>query len=221
MSWLFTFLATACVIIVATITGQTSFFIPIPAALSPTTNFGCPEAGTVFTYNVPAWNTGRPNRMIAIEEDQFNCRIKSDAQGVYDWFGGVGPHLREADATEKNLITNMWPIRVGYAGRIAKSDPSAKFLDEVSYSVAGYGMARVPAGLFWVYKIKKEYFRQNSLYHTTTLWWSPELKWTIRQWPEERGKISQVGGYNWELLSISSEQLPSNEDRISLVKPLH
>jgi hypothetical protein len=76
-------LASLCAI-VAAITSQTTFLIPIPAAFTPTTKFGCPDTGTVFTYNVPAWNTHRPNRMIAVEEDRFNCRIRSDAQGIYD-----------------------------------------------------------------------------------------------------------------------------------------
>jgi hypothetical protein len=40
---------------------------------------------------------------------------------------------------------------------------------------------------------------QNNLYHTTTLWWSPSLKWSILQWLEEPGKPSQAGGYNWAL----------------------
>ena len=72
-------------------TDQIAFFIPIPAAFAPVTKFACPDVGTVFTYNVPAWNTNRPNRMVSIEQDQFNCRIRSDAQGTYDWFGGLGP----------------------------------------------------------------------------------------------------------------------------------
>ncbi|THD49380.1 MAG: hypothetical protein E8A46_20325 [Bradyrhizobium sp.] len=197
-------LASLCAILAA-INSQTSFFIPIPAAFTPTTKFGCPDTGTVFTYNVPAWNTLRPNRMIAIEEDRFNCRIRSDAQGIYDWFGGLGPHLGDADAAEKNLIANLWPLSVGHTARIAKNDPSSRFVDEIDYTVVAYGLAHVPAGLFWIYKIKKDYYRENILYHTTTLWWSPTLKWTVRQWPEEPGKISQVGGYNWELLSLSSQ----------------
>jgi hypothetical protein len=31
------------------------------------------------------------------------------------------------------------------------------------------------------------------------------LKWSILQWLEEPGKPSQAGGYNWALLSVSSE----------------
>jgi hypothetical protein len=142
---LFLFLASLCAI-VAAMTSQTSFFIPIPAAFTPTTKFGCPDAGTVFPYNVPAWNTYRPNRMTAVEEDRLNCRIRSDAQGIYDWFGGLGPHLGDADAAEKNLITNLWPLRVGYTARIAKNDPPSRFVDEISYAVVAYGLARVPRG---------------------------------------------------------------------------
>jgi hypothetical protein len=180
-----------------------AFFIPIPATFAPVTNFGCPDPGTVFTYNVPAWNTKRPNRMVAIEQDQFNCRIKSDAQGTYDWFGGLGVRLGDADVAEKKLITDLWPLRGGSTRKTSKYDLPSKY-SEVEYAVA-YGLARVPAGLFWVYKIRKDYYWQNNLYHTTTLWWSPSLRWTILQWPEEPGKASQVGGYNWELLSVSPE----------------
>ena len=71
--------------------GQSAFFIPLPAAFAPVTRFGCPEGGTVFTYDVYAMNTGRPNRMIAIEQDHLDCRIRSDAGGIYEWFGGLGP----------------------------------------------------------------------------------------------------------------------------------
>jgi hypothetical protein len=120
-------------------------------------------------------------------------------------FGGLGPHLGDADAAEKNLITNLWPLRVGYTARIVKNDPPSRFVDEINYAVVAYGLARVPAGLFWIYKIKKDYYRQSIHYYTTTLWWSPTLKWTVMQWPEEPGKISQVGGTNWELLSVSSQ----------------
>src|ERR1700753_3356424 len=88
---------------------QRAFFIPIPAIFAPTTQFGCPDVGTVFTYDVRAWNTDRPNRMVAIEQDHLNCRIRSDAQGTYDWFGGLGPHLD--DAAEQALITDLWPLR--------------------------------------------------------------------------------------------------------------
>ena len=38
----------------ACFTEQSAFFIPIPAAFAPVTKFGCPDVGTVFTYNVPA-----------------------------------------------------------------------------------------------------------------------------------------------------------------------
>ncbi len=56
---------------------QNAFFIPIPSIFAPTTKFSCPNVGTVFTYDVLAWNTNRPNRMIAVEQDQFNCRIRT------------------------------------------------------------------------------------------------------------------------------------------------
>jgi hypothetical protein len=183
---------------------QGAFFIPIPAAFAPVTKFGCPDVGTIFTYNVPAWNTNRPNRMVAIEQDQYNCRIRSDAQGIYDWFGGLGAHLDDGDVAEKRLISDLWPLRSGSIGRTSKYDLPPSRYGEIDY-VVSYGLARVPAGLFWAYKIRKDYYWQNKLYRTTTLWWSPSLKWTILQWPEEPGKVSQVGGFNWELLSVSSE----------------
>ena len=182
---------------------QIAFFIPVPAAFAPVTEFGCPDVGTIFTYNVPAWNTNRPNRMVAIEQEQFNCRIRSDAQGIYDWFGGLGPHLHDADLAEKKLIGDLWPLRSGSIEKASKYDLPLRY-SELEYTVS-YGLARVPAGLFWAYKIRKDYYWQNNLYHTNTLWWSPSLKWTILQWPEEPGKPSQVGGFNWELLSVSSK----------------
>jgi hypothetical protein len=185
-------------------TSQSAFFIPVPVAFAPITNFGCPNPGTVFTYDVMAWNTNRPNRMIAIEQDQFNCRIRSDAQGTYDWFGGLGAHLDDADVAEKKLITDLWPLRAGYTGKISTYDLPSKY-SEIEYVVVAYGLARVPAGVFWAYEIRKDYYWENKLYHTTTLWWSPSLKWSILQWPEEPGKPSQAGGYNWALLSASSE----------------
>jgi hypothetical protein len=151
-----------------------------------------------------AWNTNRPNRMIAIEQDQFNCRIRSDAQGTYDWFGGLGAHLDDADVAEKKLITDLWPLRAGYTGKISTYDLPSKY-SEIEYVVVAYGLACVPAGVFWAYEIRKDYYWENKLYHTTTLWWSPSLKWSILQWPEEPGKPSQAGGYNWALLSVSSE----------------
>jgi hypothetical protein len=186
------------------INSESSFFVPIPAAFAPIAKFGCPAPGTVFTYDVRAWNTNRPNRMVAIEEDQLNCRIRSDAQGIYDWFGGLGPHLDDEDVAEKKLITDLWPLRAGAAGKISKYDLPSKY-SEIEYVVVAYGLAHVPAGVFWAYKVRKDYFWQNNLYHTTTLWWSPSLKWTILQWPEELGKPSQAGGYNWALLSVSSK----------------
>lgn len=182
---------------------QSAFFISVPAAFAPVTKFGCPDAGTVFTYNIPAWNTHRPNRMVAIEHDQFRCRIRSDAQGAYDWFGGVGPHLENADVAEKRLITDLWPLRSGSMAKASEYNLPLKY-SEIEYVVA-YGLARVPAGLFWAYKIRKNYYWQNNLYYTTTLWWSPSLKWTILQWIEQPGTPSQLGGFNWELLSVSSE----------------
>jgi hypothetical protein len=185
-------------------TSQSAFFIPIPSAFAPVTKFGCPDAGTVFTYDVPAWNTNRPNRMVAIEQDQFNCRIRSDAQGTYDWFGGLAARLGEADVAEKQLITDLWPLRAGYTGKTSKYDLPSRF-SEIEYVVAAYGVAVVPAGVFWAYKIRKNYYWQNNLCYTTTLWWSPSLRWTILQWPEQPGKPSQTGGYNWGLLSVSSQ----------------
>jgi hypothetical protein len=125
---------------------QIAFFIPIPAAFSPVTKFSCPDVGTVFTYNVPAWNTNRPNRMVAIKQDQFNCRIRSDAQGMYDWFGGLGAHFDDADVAEKKLISDLWPLRSGSIGKASKYDLPLKY-SEIEYIVS-YGLARVPAGLF-------------------------------------------------------------------------
>jgi hypothetical protein len=187
------------------LTSQNAFFIPIPSSLAPITKFGCPDPGTVFTYDVPAWNTNRPNRMIAIEEDQFNCRIKSDAQGIYDWYGGLGPHFEGADAGEKQLIAEIWPLRAGHVEQASKYGPPSKYSD-IEYAVVAYGAAVVPAGVFWAYKIKKNYYWQNELAYTTTLWWSPSLKWTILQWPEEVGKPARTGGNNWGLVSVSTPQ---------------
>lgn len=184
---------------------QQAFFIPIPAALGPLTPFACPAAGTVFTYDVLAWNTDRPNRMTAVEEHPFECRIKSDAQGVYGWFGGVGPHLDEADdAAEKKLIAELWPLRAGDTRSISKELPSR--YGDLKYTVVAYGVAHVPAGLFWAYKIRKDYYThaQHVLYHSTTLWWSPSLKWSLLQWIEKPGKPSQAGGLNWKLVSVTS-----------------
>src|SRR5579862_5802115 len=78
-------------------TSQNAFFIPVPSMMAPIAEFGCPSPGTVFTYDVPAWNTNRPNRMIAIKRDQLSCWVRSDAQGEYDWFGGIGPRIGEED----------------------------------------------------------------------------------------------------------------------------
>jgi hypothetical protein len=179
---------------------QSAFFIPVPAIFAPTTKFGCPDVGTVFTYDVRAWNTNRPNRMIAVEQDQFSCRIRSDAQGTYDWFGGLGPHLN--DVAEKALITDLWPLRAGYTGKASKYNLPSRF-SEIEYVVT-YGLAVVPAGVFWAYKIRKNYYWENNLYYTTTLWWSSSLKWTILQWPEQLGRPSKAGGLNWGLLSVAS-----------------
>jgi hypothetical protein len=180
-----------------------AFFIPVPASFAPETRFGCPDAGTIFTLNVPAWSTNRPNRMVAIGQDQFNCRIRSDAQGVYDWFGGLGPHLSDANVVEKKLITELWPLRGGAVVKASKYGLPTDY-SEIEYVVT-YGLARVPAGLFWAYKIREDYYFQNSLYYSTTLWWSPSLKWSILQWPEWPGKPAHFGGFNWELMSVSSE----------------
>jgi hypothetical protein len=185
-------------------TSESAFFLPVPAAFAPVTKFGCPDPGTVFTYDVRAWNTNRPNRMVAIEQDQFDCRIRSDAQGTYDWFGGLGAHLDDADVAEKKLITGLWPLRAGTTAKLSKDDPPSQF-GEIEYVVVAYGLGRVPAGVFWAYKVRKDYYWENNLYRTTTLWWSPSFKWSILQWIEEPGKPSQAGGFNWALLSVSSE----------------
>ena len=183
-------------------TSQNAFFIPIPSMVAPVAEFGCPNSGTVFTYDVPAWNTNRPNRMVAIKQDQLVCWIRSDAQGEYDWFGGLGPRIGDDDLAEKKLIADLWPLRVGHTNKATNYDLPSRF-SEVEYVVEAYGLAVVPAGKFWAYKIRKNYYWQNRLVHVTTLWWSPELKWTILQWPEEPGKPSRAGGYNWGLLSVS------------------
>lgn len=183
-------------------TSQNAFFIPVPSTFAPVTQFDCPAPGTVFTFDVPAWNTNRPNRMTAIEQDHLNCRIRSDAQGVYEWFGGLGPHLGDEDLIEKKLIADLWPLRVGNTSKASDYHLPSRF-SEVKYSVVSYGLAVVPAGKFWAYKIRKDYHWQDKLVYRTTLWWSPVLRWTILQWPEEVGKVSRTGGYNWGLLSVS------------------
>lgn len=183
-------------------TSQTAFFIPVPSIFAPVTGFGCPVPGTVFTYDVRAWNTNRPNRMTAIEQDQLSCRIKSDAQGNYDWFGGIGPHLGDEDSAEKKLISGLWPLRVGNSGN-ATNLPSG--FSKIEYVVAGYGLAVVPAGAMWAYRIRKDYYWHDRLVYTTARWWSPSLKWTILQWTEEFGQPSRAGGYNWGLLSVAAK----------------
>jgi hypothetical protein len=184
---------------------QTAFFVPIPAALAPTTGFSCPKPGTIFTYDVRAASTNRPNRIIAIEQDQFSCRVKSDAWGVYDWFGGFGPRFDDTDVAEGKIITDLWPLRPGESRKASAYGLPMKF-SEVEYSVVAYGVAHVPAGLFWAYKVRKDFYWEGKLFHTTTLWWSPSLKWVILQWPEEPGKPAKSGGYNWKLLSVSAGQ---------------
>ncbi|MGJ4941828.1 hypothetical protein ACQR1W_14730 [Bradyrhizobium sp. HKCCYLS1011] len=185
-------------------TSQDAFFVPFPSSLAPVAEFGCPDPGTVFTYDVPAWNTNRPNRMVAIERDQLNCRIRSDAQGVYDWYGGVGPHLRDEDLAQKQLIANIWPLRTGYSESVSKYGSPWEY-SEIKYEVVEFGLAVVPAGMYWAFNIRKTYYWQGRLAYTTTLWWSPALKWTIRQWPEEPGKIARTGGFNWSLVSVSTK----------------
>ena len=142
---------------------QSAFFIPIPAAFAPETKFGCPDVGAVFTYDVPAWNTNRPNRMVAIEQDQFNCRIRSDAQGTYDWFGGLGPHFENANAIEEKLIADLWPLRSGSIVKASKYDLPSEY-SEIEYVVT-YGLARVPAGVFWAYKIRGLLLAEQTLLH--------------------------------------------------------
>ena len=178
-------------------TSQSAFFIPVPSAFAPVTEFGCPDAGTIFTYDIRISDTNRHNRMTAIKQDQLNCRIRSDAQGAYDWFGGLGPHLDEADAAEKQVITDLWPLRARTTSKSSNHDLSSQY-SEIDYVVVAYGIAVVPAGPFWAYKIRKNYYGPNGLCYTATVWWSPSLKWVILQWPE------WASGYKWGLLSVSS-----------------
>lgn len=124
-------------------TSQNAFFIPVPSTFAPVTQFDCPAPGTVFTFDVPAWNTNRPNRMTAIEQDHLNCRIRSDAQGVYEWFGGLGPHLGDEDLIEKKLIADLWPLRVGNTSKASDYHLPSRF-SEVKYSVVSYGLAGLP-----------------------------------------------------------------------------
>src|ERR1700744_2322332 len=109
---------------------QRAFFIPIPSVFAPTAKFGCPDAGTVFTYDVRAWNTNRPNRMIAVQQEQFNCWITSDAQGTYNWFGGLAPRLN--DEAEKALVTDLWPLRPGTIGKASKYNLASQY-SEIEY----------------------------------------------------------------------------------------
>ena len=83
-------------------TSQNAFFIPVPSAFAPVAKFGCPDPGTVFTYDVMAWNTKRPNRIVAIEQDELSCWVRSDAWGKYEWFGGLGARLGDEDLAEKS-----------------------------------------------------------------------------------------------------------------------
>jgi hypothetical protein len=183
-----------------------TFFIPVPSPFAPTAEFGCPEPGTIFTYDVPAWNTSLPNKMLVIEETKFSCRIRSDAQGVYDWFGGLRPHLEDGNVKERKLVIQLWPLRVGRSAEWTNNNQKEEW-DSIRFIVKDYRLSRVPAGLFWAYKIEKTYSRGYRDY-LTTLWWSPGLKWTIRQWPEEAGTPSIVGGYNWDLLDIKRPTKP-------------
>jgi hypothetical protein len=188
--------------------GHDVLFIPIPASLAPTTTFGCPTSGTVFTYNIVSSTTGLPNRMIAVEQDGYNCRIRSDAQGLYDWYGGLGPHFVNADPTERKMITELWPLRGDTIGTTSSTDPK-KF--RIEYSIS-YGLASVPAGLFWVYKVRNDYYWQDAPYYTRTLWWSPSLKWSIAQRMQDWTNSPDFVGYNWALLSVSSSS-PGTFDR--------
>jgi hypothetical protein len=187
-------------------TSQNAFFIPVPSMTAPATEFGCPNPGTVFSYDVRAWNTNRPNRVTAIKQEQLSCWVRSDAQGKYAWFGGLGAHLSDADMAERKLIADLWPLRVGKTAKASSYNLPSRF-SEVEYTVDAYGLAVVPAGKFWAYKIRKEYYWQDRLVHTTTLWWSPALKYLILQWPEDPGKVSRAGGYNWGLLSVSTQSV--------------
>jgi hypothetical protein len=187
-----------------TSTSQNAFFIPFPSAVAPAAEFGCPKSGTVFTYDVRAWNTNRPNRVIAVKQDELDCRVRSDAQGDYAWFGGLGAHLDDRDMAEKKLIADLWPLRVGNTGKASNYNLPSRF-GEVIYTVDAYGLAVVPAGAFWAYEIRKKYYWQNKLIATTTLWWSPSLQYLILQWPEKPGVVSRAGGFNWGLLSVASQ----------------
>ena len=178
-----------------------AFFIPVPSVFAPTMKFGCPAPGTIFTYDVLAWNTNRRNRMIANERDQLDCWITSDAQGRYNWVAGLGPHLDDRDLAEKKLAGDLWPLRVGHARKASAYGLPSRF-SEVEYTVDAYGLAVVPAGVHWAYKIRKDYYWQNKLIFTTTLWWSRSLRWTILQW------IGATGNYSAGWWSMAASALP-------------
>ncbi len=154
-------------------TSQTAYFIPIPSAFAPVTQFGCPSPGTIFTLDVTRSNSPLPNRLIATGQNELNCWVKSDSWGDYPWFSGVGLFGKD-DIAERQAVADLWPLQVGKTVDASKYGIPSRY-SEVEFAVAAYGFAVVPGGVFRAYKIRTNLYSKKELVHIRTIWWAPSL----------------------------------------------
>jgi len=167
-----------------------NFFWPMVA-------FECPASGTVFTFNVSAPKTERLDKikMRMTGREGFVCRVHADASGDYGWIGGLAPDNDDWHKANRCPAYQIWPMRVGNRGEYYYEWPDGRWASG-EYEVVEYGWLRVPAGLFHVFKVVQTTATRRGE-TITTHWWSPQLKWIVKQ----ESNDPMVG--DWELAGIA------------------
>lgn len=171
--------------------------VALPSDPPPSAPFGCPEPGTVFTLSIMAANTGRENRHVALGDEADACWIRSDAQGPYRWVWGISPDYGKLDPRLKAMAGALWPLAVG------KRSVDAGEGWSVVYEVAAFEPLVTLAATYDTFQIVKTHTGPDGT-TVTRLWWSPDLRWTLRQYSEKSAGPKPAAPFsNWTVIHVA------------------
>lgn len=163
---------------------------------APTADHACPAPGTMFTMSMPLALSAQPvfrNRVTIIGSDGLNCRIRSEASGVYWMHAGlVNDSVR---AEMRAAAEKMWPLKVGNTARADYRYGGRQWI--VHFRVAAYEKVATRAGAYEAFKIVETAEADGAFISETTRWWAPALRYTVsyRRSPDN---------YNFEIAAIDS-----------------
>ena len=170
---------------------------------SPIAEFACPKPGTHFTLSTPVVISRQPERHIRVligERQGFDCHVLGDSAGNYRLHAGLVDSSQPIEW--RAAAESLWPLRVGN-----KSHTHAQYDGEVwmmDYEVVAFEKVTARVGVFNAYKVIATVRVGGKPSSTATLWWSPDLSFTLSY---QLMRADNRESESWEIAALGESEL--------------